>query len=907
MNRKIVSIGEKILQQVGLEKDLQSPDQSIGFFEGKIQKQKAEKWILRKPKATTSAVVKNFQGDTVGTRVASIDTIYTPNNTVWRDSPLGGQIIQGVGESSYFGPKGLEISLDTEVYAYFTGEMLKGFIQLKEGDQLFNYENLERDLQRIKQLEDENQQEKLELESLAKESSQAEELRIRIDKRQQEIKTLEAKISQHISQEVALRDQPILDKYQEAVKRSKIFDGPLIINGGPGTGKTTSLIQRISFLTSKTIEESVELNQEMIQVLNYTNPSWVFYSPTELLKEYLSKAMIAEGLLANDNHVRTWENHRKVLVRESGIINIDTGRPFKFKSLPDGASLFRNDSTAFTKLKTAFEAYLIDKQLNRIQSVHDEKLLNILKSFSSIDKELVEDLIRQGYKLRDETIRAVEFKRIQSWIGIYIRLEEIFKANFSTLDKQLSQSLKESSSKLQVRIKNEKDVIEKLREIAVTSGSQDVDQEENEEEEEEGSINPQDAINVELVIDRALQGYLRNLALFQIYPGDNSLSKKNKELNQLLGDRTKDLKIDQLGILLFFRKYFQKPTQGLSANLFSDLFTSYKAFRKSLLQSDILSEEGQNYLKSILQNKNSSISNEEIDFLLFWLFDFVKETFKANRAYYDSSTHPFISCFKQNTRAVIAIDEATDFSIWELAAISGLSHPLISSVTLSGDLMQRLTLKGINSWQDYVEVFPNTEIKDLKIAYRQTARLLDIAATIYRMHINKNAEFKSHFPGDPLDPAPLLHISEDFDEKIDWLAERILEIHSLYGRNFPTVAVFVKDDAECLKVARYLGKKEQLEEASISVVPCVQGQILGDRQSVRVYSIEYIKGLEFGAAFFHDLDNLNHIEKDQLIKYIYVGLSRANLFLGVTLNQQFEDRFGYLASLFKSGTWKKNQ
>ena len=46
-------------------------------------------------------------------------------------------------------------------------------------------------------------------------------------------------------------------------------------------------------------------------------------------------------------------------------------------------------------------------------------------------------------------------------------------------------------------------------------------------------------------------------------------------------------------------------------------------------------------------------------------------------------------------KGVVAVDEATDFSLWELVAMSSLSHPLFNSVTLSGDLMQRLTNKGI--------------------------------------------------------------------------------------------------------------------------------------------------------------------------------------------------------------------
>ena len=37
------------------------------------------------------------------------------------------------------------------------------------------------------------------------------------------------------------------------------------------------------------------------------------------------------------------------------------------------------------------------------------------------------------------------------------------------------------------------------------------------------------------------------------------------------------------------------------------------------------------------------------------------------------------------------------------------------------------------------------------------------------------------------------------------------------------------------------------------------------------------------------------------------GLSRANLFLGITLNHDFNENLEYLRPLFKTGRWKKNE
>jgi superfamily I DNA/RNA helicase len=60
------------------------------------------------------------------------------------------------------------------------------------------------------------------------------------------------------------------------------------------------------------------------------------------------------------------------------------------------------------------------------------------------------------------------------------------------------------------------------------------------------------------------------------------------------------------------------------------------------------------------------------------------------------------------------------------------------------------------------------------------------------------------------------------------------------------------------------------------------GQALGDGDRVRVFPIEFIKGLEFEVAFYVGLDRMADIHEELVDKYFYVGLSRARSFLGVT-------------------------
>lgn len=96
---------------------------------------------------------------------------------------------------------------------------------------------------------------------------EAELLVKRIHAKEVEKKSYLDKAQSFIRKYAELRYQPILDPLQEAIKRSKIFDGVLIINGGPGTGKTTLLIQRIKFLISSSIEEYKQLTQSQKDIL----------------------------------------------------------------------------------------------------------------------------------------------------------------------------------------------------------------------------------------------------------------------------------------------------------------------------------------------------------------------------------------------------------------------------------------------------------------------------------------------------------------------------------------------------------------------------------------------------------------------------------------------------------------
>ena len=116
---------------------------------------------------------------------------------------------------------------------------------------------------------------------------------------------------------MGLRDQPILDQYQDEIFRRPI-DNRLLILGPPGTGKTTTLIRRLGQkLDTAYLDEGEQRLVETIasaQGIAHAN-NWLMFTPTELLKQYLKEAFAREGVPASDQRIRTWQDYRRELAR----------------------------------------------------------------------------------------------------------------------------------------------------------------------------------------------------------------------------------------------------------------------------------------------------------------------------------------------------------------------------------------------------------------------------------------------------------------------------------------------------------------------------------------------------------------------------------------------------------------
>ena len=123
------------------------------------------------------------------------------------------------------------------------------------------------------------------------------------------------RIRRKVVDRIALRDQPILDKFQGEIFRLPL-DRQVVLFGPPGSGKTTTLIKRLAQKRTPyalTEDEEALLSGHLRDSLLRAD-GWAMFSPTELLKEYLGDAFNQEGVPDADN-VRTWEKERHDLAR----------------------------------------------------------------------------------------------------------------------------------------------------------------------------------------------------------------------------------------------------------------------------------------------------------------------------------------------------------------------------------------------------------------------------------------------------------------------------------------------------------------------------------------------------------------------------------------------------------------
>ena len=829
---------------------------------------------------------------------------------IWKNTKLGGALImKGIGKSVYYGnrpsPYNLTIYNKATYRHWKTGSIDQVEI-LQEDNKRYRFADLKtllNQFQEAKQQSEANKKQLLELERKQKEierlqkiAAEEEKLRLKREREENERRTRECQekaeslekqiaetnakikyIKSFVRNELALRAQHILDPSQEEAKRSHIFDNtPLLIDGGPGTGKTTTMIQRLKYLLSDVaLREETKMTEKEIAELtdpDRVNSKWIFFSPNTLLLEYLRNNMREEDMIANDDNTFTLEQFRKKMLLEYKLRNPETDSPFKNYS-------FRNETPKpliLNALQTIcdFEQFCVANIKEILLKAYSMPTSNFGWHSKALE---IKAYCKSAESIKDINALSILFDSLQDNQSSYVKEVK------QQLDKILGFVAVETQQQLQtdeVAYNTVKSLLDKWSKDSTPQDDEEISEvemtEENELEEESTNL------NFEADLYQRLKTLIRAAAVYQI-DSKKKLKGQNSELYNVVSKYIKADSLERVGELVWFVKNYAFLAQGVESNIFTQIPRLYKLFRQKQLKS-----ESSNYnttlLKKIVEKDNNKyLHPDEQNLLIGFINNLLLSVYKRSPVRFDHLGHKYAMAYKEWGRPVIGVDEATDFSILDYYLINSFRHFKHSSVTLCGDIMQGISENGITDWDELTKwVLPNLSRCELKVSYRQTPTLVNLAREMYKEEKGYYPSYQSEKEVDEEnEPAPIACVSDFEDTKAEWIAKRIIEIYKAYDSKMPSVAIFVGEDENVPDFINTIYDTDLLN--GIDVVDCTGGRALNRSDIVRVFRLSEVKGMEFEVAFFHNLDKALQGRNNGLMKkYLYVGISRATTHLAAT-------------------------
>lgn len=853
-------------------------------------------------------------------------TVKDKEIVVSKNTKVGGVIITGVkGRHHYMGPGGYHFDLDIFNFSSYTpdaGQGAKGItVQFDGDDGVYKYQTLEEllnDEQFLKEsLEEEAKRKKLleeellrmqreeeaakeaaqkaaeaERKKLEEEAKRLEELRQKKEeeerRKEEEIAQLEASYQQakqralsfrnFIRNESSLRSQHILDPSQEEAKRSHLYDGiPLVIEGGPGTGKTTTMIQRLKFLLDKdalTEYESPLTKRQVDELTEYRKDKWMFFSPSPLLLRFLMNNMNAEGLSAVEgSNIVTIDDFRQSMLSTYQLFNMDTNGPFRSYKQSTGKKLILRPDAAIREfeqfcVKNSVDILLAVAHLNTSEFGWHKDSFGIKAICLHAEKvKDIEALMRVFNSLQDNEGKGAHAKEN--------KLADLVKRTALTIQNLI---LQDEQIKIEVHSIFQKWEEERIAETA------DVAEDEMDESNEEENAEEVVMMDFEPRLFNFLKGMLKRLAISKI-DTKKKLSPRQKIIFDKIAPLMEDINLREIGELEFFSKRYAFLCKGIESNLINQIPRLYKVYRKKLLADEQASYYNRSLLSTLIEKDNNKhLHYDEQDLLIGFINNLAIYIRKRSKERYDRMVKrcKYIRAYDENKKPVIGVDEATDYTVMDYYFMYSFRHYEYSAVTLCGDIMQGLHKNGIKDWSELKLVLPKLEVCDLKVSYRQIPTLVKMAKEIYFAERGEMPPYNSRDEIVEGEPKPLAFISDDEDEKLEWIVERLREVYLAYDRTIPSVAIFIPNGQNVDGFVKKLSEQDGLDEIKVSA-----GKDTNITKAVKVYELSEVKGMEFEVAIFYDLDEaLKGEDKELMQRHLYVGISRASSHLAAILNSK---------------------
>ncbi|GAB3838668.1 UvrD-helicase domain-containing protein [Hymenobacter jeollabukensis] len=870
------------------------------FFDGKEE----VRWLHRKI-PQTSAIIRNITGTPVATAPGQA-VYYDPNfSAISRNSPMGNRLAEATpGEEV----NGLRL-LSRALYTHLPADLGDIDITTLKGDfpriaSLVRYQQALLDALR----------EKKRLLSLQEEAQQAQDdeavarITAELNDNDQRIQRIRERLDAFIAR-AKLRIRPQLDGVQNRAKRLNLLAGPVIIEGGPGTGKTTTLIHRIQYLldafhlrqdehfTSRWQELGLTWGAEDEALLR-EEPGrfrFRFYSPNKTLKYYLQDALKTERLDYSPKTVTTWAEHRHSLLRDMGLIGANSKRQLLRTSAPLLYLTGQQVRTLLAELEEhlVFDIHALAERLERNFSVG---------TFAWQHDAAVQALVLQIRALKEHTTVDALLRPLQQLRERGASLLKTYRDD----DKQVRDAV---VVRLLASARQEPALYRQLVQLAENEHDNGDDPDaapeiEADEEEDANLPGMDDSARQLMLVRKMLRSFIRAYALARALP-DQDLKGQNLQLAALLETRLDRENHGGIATGTRFRQLFDRLLSGPETLMLRSLPRIFNAFRREDLYGKRYVAAFADAQPSWSADKSNQLHPDEADILLLLLFEMGSRFYRQLPHVFAESTNPYLSRYREEVRPVVGVDEASDFTPLQLAIITQLAHPRYRCVTLCGDLMQRLERQGLLRWEDYTDQFPDTGRASLTVSYRQCQALLRLAAKLYEGQMQERPAYKvSRRIKMPFKLRPTYCRNADPEARFDWLVSLLVDLAKvLDGRHIPSLAVLVKDSGTARELAERLSEDYRMQDAALNAQAC-EGQTIGDSDAIRVFPVSEIKGMEFDGIIFWDADELERENRQlDLDRLMYVAVSRASFYVAVTFARHFPKALANVKSGFVADTW----